>query len=167
VPYAIDIEIAAPNMTPLHARFTNLEIRLTDFREPFGKVVDVLDDEARHQFSSEGDPRWPALSDAYKARKQRAVGHTALLVWSGALALSLIERWARGAITVIEPLEMRRGTSLQVGKKRRWNLGLIHQVGAPRAQVPPRPPLMLRKTARSRIRDIFEKWLNSLGEGKP
>jgi hypothetical protein len=149
--------------TQLRRRFTHLERSFDDLREPFTGALGVIEDETRHQFGAEGDPAWAPLSAAYADRKQRRWGHVTKLIASGALALSLIERWAKGAIVEIEPDYLRRGTSLLVGKARKWNLGLLHQRGT--RTMPARKPLRLRASAQDRILRIFRDWFWRQGEG--
>lgn len=140
-------------------------MKLNDFSKPLTEAMGVVESENQYQFDVEGAPRWKKLSDAYKARKRRIFGFTNKLVATGALFASLVKRWAAGAIAVVTPDEMRRGTSLTVGTKRRWNLGLIHQLGAPRASIPARPMMRLRRRAQAAIVGIFHRWLTELGEG--
>ena len=151
-------------------RFTRLETACDDFTAPLTAIMGIIEDETSHQFSAEGDPRWPALTKRYAARKRRRRGFATMLIASGALRASLVRRGVRGAIAEVTKTEMRRGSSLTVGKRRRWNLALIHYLGAPNVPreggkgLPARPMLRLRRNAQSQIVGAFRRHLWERGE---
>lgn len=148
----------------LGRRFTDLERSFDDFSEPLTEAMGVVEEENEHQFQSEGDPGWPELSDQYAARKRRIWGDKPIMEASRALRRSLTDRSAAGAIAEVTPTMMRRGTGLEVGTKRKWNLGLVHQKPK-RKGAKERPTMRLRKRAQQRITRIFHDWFGRHGEG--
>jgi len=78
-----------------------------------------------------GRPRWRALSDRYRKRKQRLFGDMPILVARGDLAQSLTDSNWPTAVRWIERDSLVIGSLAVVGKKgRMFNLGLLHAVGA-------------------------------------
>ena len=173
MPNSFTISWEVMGETQLRRRLVGMSTRTLDARPAFEQIIDVVQDEAKHQFADEGDPPWPEYvmqegrSSPYLQRKLRpppkGAGHGTLMVWSGGLALSLTQRWAHGAIVETGPDFARRGTSLTVGKRRRWNLGAIHQGGW--GSVPKRAMLLLRPIAQNRIVRILRDWIFQRGEG--
>jgi len=169
---SVDLSWGIPgeDFRQLTERFTNLERSFDDFREPFGDMMGVLEDEARYRFASQGahgtGEKWHKLDTWYAARKAAKYGTRPILMASGALARSLTDRKDPNALAVIKKLEMARGSKLQVGKAGEWNLGLLHQLGAPRANLPIRRILALSKRAQGQISDIFARWFYRQGEGR-
>lgn len=153
----------------LGRRFTNLEDAFTDYRDLWPDVMGVIEDEMRFRFATEGRQGtgrpWAALSESYEPVKLAKWGNRPILVASGALADSLTNRDAAGAIAVMEPLQMIRGTDLQVGSADQWNLGLLHHFGAPRANLPARIIMVLSGVAQNRITRIIADWLRRRGRG--
>jgi len=165
MPYTATLYYAVRGVAEAHVPFENLDRRFNDFRPAFRQMVPVIEEENRHRFEVEGDPPWKPYKkdkqghDAYRRYKLRQVGHDWLLMWSGALAASLTRSGAKGAIVRIGKLELARGTGLQVGKGGEWNLGLLHHEGAPRANLPARPIMVLREQAQLRLIEIFSDFL--------
>jgi phage gpG-like protein len=168
----LDLSWQVSGEAQFHERFDRIERAFDDLREPLTDIMGVVEEEAAHQFRTEGEPAWAKLREPYATRKRRRWGATGILVASGALRASLTNRHARGAIFEVTRTSMRRGTSLTVGSKHKWNLGLIHQLGAPRVRtadgkgLPKRPPLRLRATAQRKMSKIIVDWLYRKGEGR-
>ena len=155
--YTISWEIAGE--VQLSRTLTRLALDLHDFREPLKRVgKEVVYPEIKHQFDVEGDPtKWPALSPGYARWKARHYPGVPMLTAKGGLRRSLTYKGAPGAIYDLTKEQLAIGTSLQTpGGK--WNLGLIHQLGAPRAHIPARPMLKLRVAAQGRAVAIFSDW---------
>ena len=160
--YTISWEIAGE--VQLSRTLTRLAIDLHDFRVPLKQVgKEVVYPEIRNQFGKEGDPgHWPRLSPGYARWKARHHIGAPMLVASGALRASLTFAGAPGAIYDLTKEQLTIGTSLQTpGGK--WNLGLIHQQGAPRAHIPARPMLKRRVAAQGRAVTIFSDWFAEMG----
>ena len=162
MPYNVSLEWSIAGHVEFRRPFVDLDRRFRDLRPAFRDMMDVVEDETRHQFDVEGDPPWAALNEQYAARKLAKHGHQTKLIVTAALALSLIERWAPGSIARISKLEMARGTALQVGKSKGWNLGLIHQLSAPRVGqhgIPARPMMVVRPEAQTKLTTILSDYL--------
>lgn len=147
----------------LSRTFTRLGAVLRDFRRPLRRLArEVIYPEIKHQFETEGNPAWPPLSPGYARRKALKYPGRPKLVASGALRKSLVNRNATGSIYTLTKEYLEIGTSLKTPNKR-WNLGLIHQLGAPRAKVPARPMLRLRPEAQTQAVVIFHEWFREQG----
>ncbi|HJN17660.1 MAG TPA: phage virion morphogenesis protein [Armatimonadota bacterium] len=145
--------------------FPRLETQLSDFTEPLTEIMGGVEDETGHQFGQEGEPDWDDLEPRYEAQKRKRWGEQPILQASHALMLSLTDRSHKDAVAEVTPLSMRRGTSITVGTGRHWNLGLIHQLGAPRANIPARPMMRIRRAFQILARSILADWLFDQGEG--
>ena len=161
--YTFDMEWVVDGDVQLRRRLVGIDERLQDFSEPFEEMTGVVEDENRNQFATEGEPRWPKLSDDYAEQKRRRWGFTTILIASGALLGALVHRTARGAIAVIKPTEMRRGSSIEVGKTRKWNLGWLHYRGTD--TMPAREPMRLRPQAQRKMTGIMHRWMTAQGDG--
>lgn len=147
----------------LARRFTHLALALTNFKKPLARLArDVIYPEIRHQFAGEGDPGWAALSARYKSWKQLHHPGQPKLVATGALKASLTNRKAPGAIYRLTKEELVIGTGLKTPDGK-WNLGLLHQLGAENANVPARPMMRLRASAQTQAVMIFSQWLSDEG----
>lgn len=138
----------------LDRAFTRLSIEIKDFTPALRDAGDVIYTEIEHQFSSEGDPSWQALSPRYAARKARKYPGKPILQATGAMHDSLTDPAAPGAVYDLTPVSIRVGSDLRVG---RWCLPLIHYAGADRAGIPERPMVRLRPAAKSKITRGFRK----------
>jgi phage gpG-like protein len=132
----------------LDRALNRIAIQVDDFTRPLEQSSDIIYAETKHQFETEGSPDWEPLSEAYARRKARKFPGQPILRATNRLMQSLINAGAEGAIHTLTKTLLVIGSSLQVGK---WNLGLIHQKGAPRASIPAREMLRLRPSARTRI----------------
>ena len=145
--------------TPLlDRRINRLALNLHDFTEPLRETGEVIYDNIRAQFAAQGKPKWAALSDLYAARKARKHPGKTILRATDRLMQSLTERTAPGAIYELTPTHVRIGTDVQTPDSR-WNLGLIHQLGAPNRNIPARPMIRLTMGSRTRIVVVFRQWL--------
>jgi len=161
--YYLDVQWEVYGDTQLAGRFTRLETRLDDFEVPLGQSMDVVEDETRYQFGREGEPSWQSLNPRYARAKRRQWGFTTMLVASGEMFASLVRRGVRGAIAKVTKTEMRRGSSLMVGARRKWNLAALHYAGTDEG-LPARPMMRLRRAAQTRIRAFFYRYLFEQGE---
>lgn len=147
----------------LARRFTHLALAPTNFKKPLARMArDVIYPEIRHQFESEGNPGWAALSAHYRSWKALHYPGKPKLVATGKLKASLTNRKAAGAIYRLTKEELVIGTNLKTPDGE-WNLGLIHQLGAPRASIPARPMMRLRASAQTQAVMIFSEWLYAEG----
>ena len=138
----------------LDRAFTRLAIDVADFTPALRDAGDILYSEIEHQFSSEGEPAWAPLSPRYAARKARRYPGKPILQATGAMMDSLTTNSAPGSVYELTPTSLTVGSELSVGK---WCLPLIHYSSAPRANIPPRPMIRLRKGAKSRIGKAFRR----------
>jgi phage gpG-like protein len=159
MPDTFDLNWEIAGERQLAARFTRLAVTFTDFRRPLARMArDVIIPEIRHQFESEGDPAWVALSAAYQRWKDKHYPGQPKLQRTGALRASLLNRRAAGAIYRLTKTELVIGTALQTPDGK-WNLGLIHHLGADRVPIPARPIMRLRASAQTEAVIIFSRWL--------
>lgn len=140
----------------LDRALNRIAIQVDDFTEPLQASSDIIYAETAHQFATEGSPDWEPLSEAYARRKSRKFPGEPILRATHRLFLSLTTTGSEGSIHEITKDRLVIGSALMVGK---WCLGLIHQLGAPRASIPARPMLRLRPSARTRIVIAFRDWL--------
>jgi hypothetical protein len=139
----------------LDRQFTRLAIEVTDFEEPLRAAGVIVYDETRAQFAAQGNPPWPTLDPVYAALKKRLFPGKTMLRVTDALMHSVTDPAAEGAIYELTKTSLTIGSDIRVG---RWNLGLIHQEGAPRARIDPRPMLRLLETAKRNIIRGFRTW---------
>lgn len=159
--FNLDWEVAGERQ--IARRFAHLAIAITNFRKPLARMArDVIYPEIKNQFGSEGDPDWSALSKRYAAWKQRHHPGKPKLVITGKLRASLTGRKATGSIYQLTKEQLVIGTSLKTPDGD-WNLGRIHQEGAPRASIPARPMMRLRASAQTQAVQIFADWLYQEG----
>lgn len=158
--YQLRWEVAG--QVQLSRTFTRLALDLRDLREPLRQVAhDVIYPEIRHQFDHDGEPAWPGLSPGYARLKARRHPGVPLLIASGALRRSLTEPDQPHAIYELTADSLTLGTSLPTPGGE-WNLGLLHQLGAARANIPPRLMLRLRAAAQTQAVVIFENWFTAV-----
>ncbi|MEN6544794.1 MAG: hypothetical protein ABFE07_02030 [Armatimonadia bacterium] len=163
----IRIRWSVADEVQLDRAFTRLAIDVKDFTEPLAAAKEIVKDETLAQFEAEGDPGWADLNSRYKAWKARHFPGKTKLICTEALLHSLTGDHADGAIREITPTTLRYGTSLEVGETRKWNLGLIHQLGTKDGRIPARPMLRLRRQGQTRIvrafREHFIRLANAAG----
>ena len=158
--YQVRWEIAGD--VQLARTFVRLGVVLQDFREPLRRIADeLIYPEIKHQFAAEGDTIWPAYRSAAYAAFKRRIGKPKLVV-TGALQRSLTTKRARGSVYRLTKELLEIGTQLQTPDGQ-WNLGLIHQKGAPRANIQARPMMRLRRSAQTKAVEIFTSWFRSEG----
>lgn len=157
--YSFDLNWTVAGERQLARRFTVLAMNLSNYARPLARMArDVIYPEIRHQFQSEGDPQWDALSAAYRRWKALHYPGKQILQATGALLASLTNRRAPHAIYSLTKTMLVIGTDLRTPDGD-WNIGLLHQLGAPRASLPARPMLRLRASAQTRAVEIFARWL--------
>jgi phage gpG-like protein len=162
--YSFDLNWTIAGERQLARRFTRLAMTLSNYARPLARMArDVIYPEIRHQFQAEGDPGWDPLSAAYAAWKARKYPGKPKLQATGALLASLTNRRAKHAIYTLTKDELIIGTSLRTPDGE-WNLGLLHQLGAPKAKLPARPMMRLRESAQTRAVEIFARWLWEEGQ---
>jgi phage gpG-like protein len=150
----LGLHIALAGDTVIDRKLGRIAIALDDFKEPLREVGDIIYDEIGFQFTSQGRPKWPALSSAYAARKAKKFPGKTMLIARGLLAGSLTHTapgspsTAPGAVYLLTKDSITIGSDIRVGK---WNLGLIHQLGAERANIPARKLIVIRQSARTKM----------------
>lgn len=161
--YGYEIRWEVVGETQLRRRLSGIALQLTDYREPLQQLADeVIYPEIRQQFEAQGNPPWPSLTSRYAARKARQYPGAGILVRTGDLKRSLTTKRARGSIYSLTEHQLVIGSRLRTPGGR-WNLGLLHQKGAPRAKLPARPPLRLTPQKQFRAVEIFHRWLLARG----
>jgi len=118
-----------------------LQRRAADLRPAMRDIAQALESETEGNFQHERGPGggWPALkpATARERRRQGYGGTSPILQRGGALARSIVSAYDK--------------TSAEVGTNQstpggRYSLGAIHQFGAPRRNIPPRPFLPVSDT---------------------
>lgn len=149
---SLDFKITVDGEEQLSRRFNRMAARARDLTPFFSDdVPPILGRAIKHQFDVSGEPMWPPLSAAYARLKARKFGRHPILVRTGALRMSLVAAGAPGNIKLATATSLTWGTSLRVGKGGKYNLGLIHQRGAPKAKIPARPLLRLLRDFKSKL----------------
>jgi phage gpG-like protein len=165
MPYVFDITWEVAGDKQLIRRLRGLETRTIDARPAFEEVLGIIEDEVRYQYRAQGEPKWAELSKSYAARKLAQWGSQPIMVASARLYRSETERHAVGAISGVGPDYATRGTSIRVGKRRQWNLGLVHQ--KPRARKrPTRAQMLLRGSAQTKIVLTIRQYIFTGGEAR-
>lgn len=154
MPLVMSWEVAGD--VQLRRAFPALAVEMTDLREPLKRVGErVIYPATRHQFASEGDPAWPALSPAYARRKAAKVPGAKILHYTGALEESLTDQSDSSALYRLEKMELEIGSQLMVGQ---YNLALIHY--APKnSPLPARKMMRLGPDDQTEFVRVFEDWL--------
>jgi len=164
MPYVYDLTWSVAGDTQLFRRLRGLETRMINAQPAFEQVLGIIEDEVRYQYRVQGRPKWPPLSPDYLIRKMRRWGvFNLIMIASGRLYRSETQRGAVGAIAEVGPDHAIRGTSLLVGKKRHWNLGLIHQKPTP-GKRPVRAQMLLRPSAQTKIVQTIRQFIFTQGE---
>jgi len=157
----LHIEVAGA--TQLDSMLPRIALELTDFSEPLRETGQAIYDDIAKEFADEGQtkqPEWPEYGEFYGPWKAKHHPGKPMLEITGALRRSLTGSSAPGSIHDVSSHTLTIGTSLTTpGGK--WNLGLIHQLGAPDAPhpIPARPMIRLSEATNLRIRMIFQAWL--------
>lgn len=121
--------------------------RARDFRTVWKRFGDVFRQHNRAQFGTQGlqgGKPWAPLSPAYAAWKVKVVGPQNILEFSGRLKRSLTG--TRMAIEHYTPVAAEYGTDVEYA--------VHHQYGAPRANLPKRPPLAVTLPLRAELRRL-------------
>ena len=142
-------------------QFNRIALDLRDFSEPLREIGHVIHDSIRTQFRREGGvvgDKWAALKKWYAARKARRYPGKTILRATDRLMLSITSEHAQGSVFEVTPTQLTVGTDVTTPDGR-WNLGLIHDKGAPRANITARPIIVVPTSARTRIRVVFRQWL--------
>lgn len=162
-------------MSTLHLRFQvadkvlldralpRIAIELDDWTPALEASSDIIYAEISHQFSAQGQPPWAPLSRSYAARKARKFPGKPLLRATDGLYESLTIPGAAGNVHQITKDTLVIGSSLMVGK---WNLGLLHDKGAPNASLPARPIMRFRREARTAIVDAHRKHMMAVAKAQ-
>jgi phage gpG-like protein len=154
MPGTIEVRMEVLGEVQLHRRLDGMIDRVQDLRPAFERIAAHLERTFEQAFASSGATGgtgvWTPLSPRYAAWKLRKVGPKPILTFSGRLRRSMTQSRARGAVREILPLEMRFGTSVVVGRRRRWNLGALHQTGTRRG-LPVRKVIALTPRQRAGI----------------
>jgi len=110
--------------------FKELEVKVTDLREPFAEIAqDYYEGEEKtfdEEGAFEGKPSWTPLSEDYAKRKKMIWGDMPILVASGALKRAAVSNTADGSVFRLGKTDLAMGVNLPVGG---WNLALLHQLG--------------------------------------
>jgi hypothetical protein len=148
----------------LHRQLARMSLDLDDFREPLEEAGGAYYDAIKGEFARQGQygpQKWPALSEWYARWKATHHPGKTMLRLTDALYRSITDKGDAHAIYELSSHTLRLGTSLETPTGG-WNLGLIHQLGAPRARwgpIPARPIIRNSKGTRTRITVIFTRWL--------
>ena len=145
-------------------RLPRIALELDDFTEPLRVSGRAIYNDIQTEFRNQGQrkqPRWPALNKTYAAWKARHYPGKTLLRLTDALHRSLTDKLDPNAVYELGRHQLTIGTSLETPTGG-WNLGLIHQLGAPNARwgpIPPRPMIRPSEATKNRIEAIFKAWL--------
>lgn len=103
--------------------------------------------------------KWAELTQKYREYKYLQVGNEPILVFRGNLRDSLTDSKDSNAIRLPEKRQLTLGTSLEVGKKKKWNLGMLHQMGT--NKMPARKPIDVGNKQRAKWAGIIKNFLES------
>lgn len=161
----VRLTFAIAGDTLLDRRFSRVALDLDDFSDPLRETGHAIHDAIRDQFAAEGSPAWEPLSPRYAARKARTYPGMPILQATRRLMLSLTDADAPDAVFDVSPTRLILGTDVETPDGK-WNIGLLHQLGAPNANIPARPMIRLPMTARTRITMIFRSWFASVADAQ-
>lgn len=128
--------------------------RADDLRTPFREIQDMFRGVASKQFTSQGrygSGGWRPIAPATVAAKMKAGLDPRILHATHRLRRSLTTRRHPDHISTIRRDTMEFGSSVPYG--------VHHQHGAPRANLPKRPPFELRKNDRRSAVKILQRHL--------
>lgn len=142
------------------AALARLQARVSDLSPAMRGIAQALESETEGNFQNQRGPGggWPALKPAtVRDRQRKGYGGTGpILQRSGALARSIESAYGADFAEV--------GTN-QRTPKGAYSLGAIHQFGAPKRAIPPRPFLPidaagnLQESVQQTILEIIEGYL--------
>lgn len=154
---SLHIEFDFPDGNKFHRMFNNLEQIPDDFSEPLSQMADDFYSEEERIFNEEG-PGWAPLKPEVQKRKERKFPGAPILVRTGALKASLTSDKAKGSVYELTPDTLKLGTSLKTPDGN-YNLGLLHQFGAPRNNMPARPPIQQTQRLQRSWENRMATWL--------
>jgi phage gpG-like protein len=143
--FTFELQVPGDELPQIKVGFARAGLRVKDLRPAWVKVHDLLREESRKQFSSEGSHGsggWASLSPEYAARKLKAFGPRPILHATERLRQAYTRKSA-DHVEVSKPLELRHGASS------RLDYAKFHQGGTRR--MPRRPPMQLTAKARKQI----------------
>lgn len=137
---------------------------IKDLTIPFGFILKDFYRSEAAIFALKSEGAYPAISDAYGARKQKLKGFKyPLLFFSGKLAASVLGPSAEGSVAIITPGSMIFGTNVKSDKGA--NYPLMHQLGG--SKLPMRKFLFIgpeSTTANDDQKGRLQRWLGYVND---
>jgi phage virion morphogenesis protein len=128
--------------------------RAKDLTPAMKQIGEYLRFRTEENFKKEQSPdrqKWAPLNKDYAQAKEKRKGIRKILQFTGDLRSTIAYQAEKRQVTI--------GTNKKVGS---YSLGAIHQLGAPRKNIPPRPFLGLSDADRSEVILIISDYLNTL-----
>ena len=164
--FGLRMTVVLDGATHLDEVLNRMITHVGDLSGAWREIADIIRQALRHQFEVEGDPDWQPLSPAYAARKARLKPGAPILVFTGQLRSSLTSPSSPDHLQRYGPHFLEVGSTLRTPDGN-YNLGLLHQRGAPAAHLPARPMLRLLDSYKTDILRTLRAHINAEPEEWP